>query len=61
MAQPLPPPASVEREFGNPKHDVGLAYVGVRGIERVRLHADLIPLARLALALSRARAVEIAA
>jgi len=33
----------------------------VRGIERVRVHADLIMLARLALALSRARAVEFAA
>ena len=33
----------------------------VRGIARVRVHADLIMLARLALALSRARAVEFAA
>jgi hypothetical protein len=29
---------------------------GVRGIERVRLHADLVILGRLAQALSRARA-----
>jgi hypothetical protein len=34
---------------------------GRRGIERVRLHADLIVLARLAQALSRTRAVPVAA
>jgi len=45
---------SVEREFGRLKHDYGLAFLRVRGIERVRLHADLIMLARLALARSRA-------
>jgi len=43
----------VEREFGRLKHDYGLAFLRVRGIERVRLHADLIILARLALARSR--------
>jgi hypothetical protein len=41
------------------KHDYGLAFLRVRGIERVRLHADLIVLARLAQALSRARALPI--
>jgi hypothetical protein len=33
----------------------------VRGLERVRLHADLTMLARLGQALSRARAVPLAA
>jgi hypothetical protein len=40
---------------------LGLAAIRVRGIERVRLHADLIMLARLGQALSRARAVPLAA
>ena len=53
--------SAVEREFGFLKHHFGLAAIRVRGIERVRLHADLIVLARLAQALSRARAVPIAA
>ncbi|MEX2210824.1 MAG: hypothetical protein WD689_03575 [Gaiellaceae bacterium] len=43
--------ASVEREFGRLKHDYGLAPLRVRGIERVRRHADLTILARLAQAL----------
>jgi hypothetical protein len=43
------------------KHDYGLAFLRVRGIERVRLHADLIMLAPLASALTRARAVPLAA
>ena len=47
---------SVEREFGRLKHDYGLAFLRARGIERVRLHADLTMLGRLALALSRSRA-----
>jgi hypothetical protein len=47
--------AAVEREFGRLKHNFGLAFLRVRGIERVRLHADLIMLARLATALSRVR------
>jgi hypothetical protein len=29
-----------EREFGRSKHTYGLAFLGVRGIERVRLRAD---------------------
>jgi hypothetical protein len=53
--------SSVEREFGRLKHDYGLAFLRVRGIERVRLHADLTMLARLSQALSRARAVPLAA
>jgi hypothetical protein len=40
---------------GRLKHNYGLAFLRVRGIERVRLHADLTMLARLALAVSRAR------
>ena len=51
---------AVEREFGNLKHNFGLAFLRVRGIERVRLHADLCILARLALALERARALPLA-
>jgi Transposase DDE domain len=33
--------SAVEREFGRLKHHYGLAILRVRGIERVRLHADL--------------------
>lgn len=47
--------AAVEREFGRLKHDWGLKPLRVRGLERVRLHADLTILTRLACALSRAR------
>src|SRR5207302_10832860 len=53
--------ASVEREFGRLKHDYGLAPLRVRGLERVSLHCDLTMLATLAQALSRARAVSLAA
>jgi transposase len=53
--------AAVEREFGRLKNEYGLAPLRVRGIERVALHADLTMLARLSLALARARAVPIAA
>jgi Transposase DDE domain len=49
-----------EREFGRLKHHFGLASLRIRGIERVRVHADLTMLARLSLALSRARAIPIA-
>jgi hypothetical protein len=38
-----------------------LAPLRVRGVERVKLHADLTILAKLACALSRARAVPLAA
>jgi IS5 family transposase len=47
--------AAVEREFGYLKHSFGLAPLRVRGIERVRLHADLVMLARLSQALARQR------
>lgn len=53
--------AAIEREFGRLKHDYGLAPLRVRGLEKVALHADLTMLARLAQALSRARAVPLAA
>jgi hypothetical protein len=47
--------AAVAREFGRLKHDYGLAPLRVRGLERVRLHADLTMLGRLEQALLRAR------
>jgi transposase len=48
--------AAVEREFGRLKHEYALGPLRVRGIDRVRLHADLTILTRLGCALSRARA-----
>jgi hypothetical protein len=48
---------SVERENGRLKNEWGLLPLRVRRIERVRLHADLTILARLATALAKARAV----
>ena len=53
--------ASVEREFGRLKNEWALAPLRVRGLDGVRLHADLTILAKLACALSRARAVPLAA
>jgi hypothetical protein len=41
--------------------DYVLAQLRVRGSERVRLHTDLVMLARLARALSRARSLTLAA
>ena len=52
---------AVEREFGRLKHEWGLGPLRVRRIERVRLHADLTILARLASALAAVRAVPQAA
>jgi len=53
---------AVEREFGRLKHEWALLPLRVRGIEQVRLHADLTILAKLASALSRERtAVPLAA
>lgn len=52
---------AVEREFGRLKHEWAMLPLRVRGIERVRLHADLTVLARLACALGRDRAVPLAA
>ena len=53
--------SAVEREFGRLKHEYGLAPLRTQGIERVRIHADLTMLARLGQALSRLRAVPMAA
>jgi transposase len=53
--------SAVEREFGRLKHDYGLAPLRVRGLERVRLHADLTMLGRLGLAMIRARELAVAA
>jgi len=47
--------AAVEREFGRLKTSWGLKPLRVRGLDRVRLHADLTVLTKLACALSRAR------
>ncbi len=43
--------SAVEREFGRLKHNLGLAPLRVRGLERVQLHADLCCLTRLVAAL----------
>jgi hypothetical protein len=51
---------AVEREFGRLKHEWALLPLRVRGLDRVQLHADLTILAKLATALSRARAVPLA-
>jgi transposase, IS5 family len=48
--------ASVEREFGRLKNQWGLKPLRVRGLDRVRLHADLTILTKLACALARTRA-----
>ena len=42
--------SAVEREIGRLKHNLGLAPLRVRRLERVRLHTDLCLLTRLALA-----------
>ncbi len=46
---------AVEREFGRLKHEWAMLPLRVRGLERVRLHADLTILAKLSCALARAR------
>lgn len=52
---------AVEREFGRLKHEWALLPLRVRGVERVRLQADLTILAKLATALARTRVVPLAA
>ena len=47
--------AAVEREFGRLKNQWGLKPLRVRGIDRVRLHADLTILTKLVCALAKAR------
>ena len=53
--------AAVEREFGRLKNEWALAPLRVRGLERVRLHADLTILAKLGCALAQMRATSRAA
>jgi hypothetical protein len=53
--------ASVERAFGRSKNEWGLLPLRVRGIERVRLYADLTILSQLTCALNRERIVALAA
>jgi transposase len=53
--------AAVEREFGRLKNEYGLTPLRTRGLDRVRLHAALVMIARLGQALVRARAVPFAA
>jgi Transposase DDE domain len=53
--------AAVEREFGRLKNDWSLTPLRVRGVERVRLHADRTILAKFARMLARTRAVPLAA
>jgi hypothetical protein len=48
--------SAVEREFGRLKNEWGLKPLRIRGLDRVRLHADLTVLTKLACTLSRARA-----
>ena len=52
---------AVEREFGRLKHEWALLPLRVRGLDRVRLHADLTILAKLGCALAKARDVPVAA
>jgi len=52
---------AVEREFGRLKHEWALLPLRARGLDRVRLHADLTILAQLGCALAKARAVPLAA
>jgi putative zinc finger protein len=55
------PPTPVVLEFRCLRHEWALLPLRVRGIERVRLHADLTILAKRACALARARAEPLAA
>jgi hypothetical protein len=51
---------AVEGEFGRLKHEWALLPLRVRGLQRVKLHADLTILVKLACALARARAAPVA-
>ena len=53
--------SAVEREFGRLKNEWALLPLRVRGLDRVRLHADLTILAKLSCALARARTAPLAA
>ena len=61
VVRSIPGRAAVERDFRRLKHQYGLTPIRVRGRERVALHADLTMLARLSVALARARAIPLAA
>ena len=61
LDRPVPEPRRCEREFGRLKNEWALPPLRVHGLDRVRLHADLTILAKHACALSRARAVSLAA
>jgi hypothetical protein len=52
---------AVEREFGRLKHEWALLPLRVRGLDRVRLHADLTILAKLTTRLATERALPLAA
>ena len=52
---PRSAPLGGSSEFGRLKHEWALLPLRVRGLDRVRLHADLTILAKLACALSRSR------
>jgi len=47
---------AVEREFARLKHEWAMLPLRVRGLDRVRLQTDLTILAKLTIALARARA-----
>ena len=51
----------MEREFGRLTNEWALSPLRVRGLDRVRLHADLTIFAKLACALNGTRAVPVAA
>jgi hypothetical protein len=51
---------AVERGFGRLKNEWGLLPLRTRGLDRVRLHADLTILGQLAVALAKARAIPLA-
>jgi hypothetical protein len=53
--------SAVEREFGRLKNEYALTPLRTRGIDRVRIHASLVMLARLGQALARLRALSLAA
>ena len=46
--------SAVEREFGRLKHNLSLAPLRMRGFDRVSVHADLVVLTRLVVALQNA-------
>jgi hypothetical protein len=52
--------AAVHREFGRLKNEWALSPLRVRGLDQVRLHADLTILAELACALARGRIAALA-